>query len=320
MLFLPWHFVAAYVFDLVLGDPPRWPHPIRWIGWLISGMERIFYNGRASASLKLLAGCVFWLLVIGVVLLATLVLLGVSFGIGPLVGDVVMIWLAYATLSTRSLHRESKRVAAALEQGDLEVARKRLAWLVSRDTKSLDEKDILRALLETVAENISDGVVAPLFYLTLGGPLIAITYKAVNTMDSMVGYLDERYRYFGWMAARADDLANWIPSRMSGLLLIAAAGCLRLDWRGGWRAMRRDARKMRSPNAGFPEAAAAGALQVQLGGTSVYFGQTVKKPLLGHPDRSLTLPVYRSMIRLLYVTSILSFGLALGMRYLICTL
>lgn len=320
MLFLPWHFVAAYVFDLVLGDPPRWPHPIRWIGWLISGMERIFYNGRASASLKLLAGCVFWLLVIGVVLLATLVLLGVSFGIGPLVGDVVMIWLAYATLSTRSLHRESKRVAAALEQGDLEVARKRLAWLVSRDTKSLDEKDILRALLETVAENISDGVVAPLFYLTLGGPLIAITYKAVNTMDSMVGYLDERYRYFGWMAARADDLANWIPSRMSGLLLIAAAGCLRLDWRGGWRTMRRDARKMRSPNAGFPEAAAAGALQVQLGGTSVYFGQTVKKPLLGHPDRSLTLPVYRSMIRLLYVTSILSFGLALGMRYLICTL
>lgn len=320
MLFLPLHFVAAYFLDLVLGDPPHWPHPVRWIGRLISWMERIFYDDKASASLTVLSGCVFWLLVIIAVLTAAVVLLGFSYYIEPVLGDLVMIWLAYATLSTRSLHQESQRVATALQQGDVVLARKRLAGLVSRDTANLDEKGILRALLETVSENISDGVVAPLFYLMLGGPLIAILYKAINTMDSMVGYLDQRYRYFGWMAARMDDIANWIPARLSGLLLVLGAACLKLDWRDAWQVMRRDAAKMKSPNAGFPEAAAAGALGVQLGGSSVYFGQTVAKPHLGSPERALTLPVYHSMIRLLYVTSVLCFILALGIRYLICFL
>jgi adenosylcobinamide-phosphate synthase len=170
--------------------------------------------------------------------------------------------------------------------------------------------------VETVSENLSDGIVAPLFFLALGGPVAAMVYKAMNTMDSMVGYMNDRYRYFGWFAARADDLANWIPARLSGLLLVGAAALMKRDWRRAWTTMRRDARKMKSPNAGYPEAAAAGALHVQLGGVNVYFGQPVEKPTLGDPGDPLTLDVYNSMIRLMYFTSALGVVLALGIRIL----
>jgi adenosylcobinamide-phosphate synthase len=171
-------------------------------------------------------------------------------------------------------------------------------------------------LLETVSENISDGIVAPLLFLALGGPVLALVYKAINTMDSMVGYENERYRYFGWCAARMDDLFNWIPARLTALLLVGASACLRLDWAGAWRIMIRDARKMKSPNAGYPEAAAAGALGVQLGGVNIYFGQPVLKPALGDPGNPLTLDLYGRMVRLMYVTSLLGFALTLGIRAL----
>ncbi len=229
----------------------------------------------------------------------------------------LIIWLAYTTLATRSLHRESSRVIEALREGRLNTARERLAMIVSRDTGQLEEKEILRAVIETVAENISDGIIAPLFYLALGGPLGAIAYKAVNTMDSMVGYQNDRYVYFGWCAARFDDLANWVPARLSGLILVGASAVLKLDWRGAWQVMRRDARKMKSPNAGYPEAAVAGALGVQLGGTNIYFGRAVAKPTLGDGLTPLTLDTYRVMIRLMYLASFVAFLLALGVRWLL---
>ena len=315
MLFLPTHLTAAYVLDLVLGDPSGLPHPVRWIGRLITWVETIFYDAKASPALQRLAGCAFWCSVVVGVMGGTIFITGLSYHLHSYLGSFVAIWLAYTTLATRSLHLESRKVARALDKGDLDGARERLARIVSRDTTELQEGDIVRALVETVSENISDGIMAPLLYLAIGGPLWGMIYKAVNTMDSMVGYQNDRYRYFGWFSARMDDLANWVPARLSGLLIMGAAGCLRLDWRRAWQAMRRDARKMKSPNAGYPEAAAAGALNVQLGGASVYFGQEVKKPELGDPLKPLTIATYHSMIRLMYVTSLMAFALALVVRF-----
>lgn len=312
MLLLPWQLTAAYVLDLAMGDPHWLPHPVRWIGRLIRWAESIFYDEKASPGLQRLSGIAFWMLVTAVVMCSAM-LLGVLTHVGPVARHIGVIWLAYTTLATRSLHKESSGVALALRQGNIPLARQRVSLLVSRDTSRLDESGIVRALVETVTENISDGIVAPLFYLAVGGPVLGMVYKAVNTMDSMVGYLNERYRYFGWFAARADDVANWIPSRLSGLLLVGAAASLRLDWRNAWKVMIRDARKMKSPNAGFPESAAAGAMGVQLGGPNVYFGQVVEKPRLGDARRELTLDVYDTAIRLMYATSFLTLVLALGM-------
>lgn len=314
MLFLPWHLMAAYILDLVLGDPRRLPHPIRWIGRLISWVELLLYDKSASPLHQRLSGIAFWVLVVSVVLSATVVITGVSVHLHVILGHIVLVWLAYTTLAVRSLHRESAAVASALKEGDLVRARERLSMIVSRDTSGLDDKDIVRALVETVSENISDGIVAPLFYLALGGPVCGMLYKAVNTMDSMVGYHNERYRYFGWFAAKVDDAANWIPARLSGLLIVGAAACMRLNWKESWKVMRRDARRMKSPNAGYPEAAAAGALGVRLGGTNIYFGSPVEKPTLGDPVNRLSIDTFAVVIRLMYVTSLLALVLAVGIR------
>lgn len=316
MAFLASHLTAAYVLDLLLGDPRKLPHPVRWIGLLIGWMEGIFLDRNASAVQLKLAGCVFWSSVIVVVVAGTKVFIGLFAHLHPYLGHLAVIWLAYATLATRSLHRESARVALALRKGDLAEARGHLAMIVSRDTSHLSEKEIIRGLLETVSENISDGIIAPLLYLALGGPLGGMVYKAINTMDSMVGYKNDRYRHFGWFSARMDDLVNYIPARLSGLFLVGASALLGLDWRSAWHTLCRDARKMKSPNAGFPEAAVAGALNVQLGGVNVYFGQTVEKPALGTPEKLLTLEAYGSTVRLMYVTSLLGFFVALGIRFL----
>jgi adenosylcobinamide-phosphate synthase len=310
MLFLPWHLVSAYVLDMVAGDPSWLPHPVRWIGGIIKWAEHCFYDADAPSALQRLGGLILWMSVVALVLSGSMVLIGLAYHIHLYLGYAVVIWLAYTTLAARSLHRESSEVAAALRALDLDTARERLSRLVSRDTAHLDEAGILRALIETVTENVSDGIVAPIFYLAVAGPLGAIVYKAVNTMDSMVGYMNERYRYFGWFPARADDVANWIPARLSGLLLVGAAACYGMDWRATWRIMRRDARLLKSPNAGFPEAAAAGALGVQLGGESIYFGQPVQKPTLGNSLQPITLDTYRLAIRLMYLTSLLALLLA----------
>jgi adenosylcobinamide-phosphate synthase len=290
---------------------------VRWIGKLIIWVEAILYDGKASPCTQKAAGGLFWCLVLLGVTSGALAMLGLFAHMHRVLGNVATIWLAYTTIATRSLDQESRKVAKALQEGNIQKARQSLSQLVSRDTGSLDEKGIIRALLETVSENLSDGIVAPLLFLALGGPVLAIAYKAVNTMDSMVGYQNERYRHFGWVAARADDWSNWIPSRICTLLIALAAACMRLDWRKSLLVARRDARKMKSPNAGYPEGAAAGALGIQLGGSSVYFGQVVTKPTLGDPGPPLSLQHYRLLIRLMYVTSLLSLLLALAVRFLV---
>jgi len=317
LFFPPWSLLMAYVLDLAVGDPRWLPHPIRWIGAWIVRCERVFLRPNGSSTQQRIMGIVFWFSVVGAVALCAFLALRVAFWIHWVPGVALSTWMAFTVLATRSLHGESADVARALEAGDLPLARERLSWIVSRDTSQLEEPEIVRALLETVAENISDGIVAPLFYLALGGPVLAMAYKAVNTMDSMVGYMNDRYRYFGWFAAKVDDGVNWLPARMSGWLLVLGAAWTGLDWRRARLIMKRDANKMKSPNAGYPEAAAAGALGVQLGGSSVYFGQKVEKPTLGDGGSPLTLTVYRKMVRLMYMTSFLAFIMALLIMALI---
>ena len=317
MHFLPWHLAAAYVLDLLLGDPAGAPHPIRWIGLLITRVEgRLYPTGKEPAT-HLARGCAFWAVVVVLVVSATWLLLAVADWFHGVLAQAVGVWMAYTTLATRSLDQESLKVADALRRSDLPAASHYLSRLVSRETAHMSEEDILRALLETVSENLSDGVVAPLFYLGLGGPVLAMAYKAVSTMDSMVGYRNDRYRHFGTCAARADDVANWLPARITGLLLVAAAACWRLDWRAAWRIMRRDGHKLKSPNAGIPEAAAAGALGVRLGGPSVYFGEVVEKAYLGDSSEPVSIEAYDRMVWLLYSVSLLAMLLAVVIRRLL---
>ncbi|MGC9194558.1 MAG: adenosylcobinamide-phosphate synthase CbiB [Syntrophobacteraceae bacterium] len=311
MNWAPWQLFAAYLLDLAAGDPRWMPHPVRWIGSLIAWAERVLYPKAASPAQMRFAGFALWVLVLSVVLVAAKTFLVLSTFPGAFLGSLAAIWLAYTTLATRCLHDEARQVAEALCADDIALARSRLSFIVSRETAHLDSEAILRALVETVSENFSDGIVAPLFYLAIGGPLGAIVYKAVNTMDSMLGYKNERYRFFGSFAARADDVANWIPARISGWLMVSGCALLGMDWRRAAKTMRRDAPKMKSPNAGYPEAAAAGGLGVRLGGAGRYFGTIVEKPFLGDPIAAITMETYQRMIRLMYLGSGLAFVAAL---------
>jgi adenosylcobinamide-phosphate synthase len=292
-------FLLGYLLDLALGDPPGWPHPVRFIGRIIQYWEQRLYQPR------IVAGMLFWLAVTATVLTLSLAATAAALALPRGLGIAVLAYLLYTGLATRSLHRESRKVEQALAQGDLAGARRALAMIVGRETAQLPPAEIRRAVIETVAENLADGVVAPMFFVLLLGVPGLFLYKAVNTMDSMVGYKNGRYVRFGTCAARADDLCNFLPARLTALLLAAAAALLGLDGSGAWRITRRDAGNASSPNAGWPEAAMAGALGVRLGGPSTYFGQLVPKPFIGDPTRPLEAGQYSQAVRLLYAASFL---------------
>jgi adenosylcobinamide-phosphate synthase len=307
-----WLVPAAFGLDLLLGDPHRMPHPVIWFGRLINDLETLLVGLLDRRRLTGVLLVALTLTVTGLAAWGVLALLNVFH---PWLGLAGAVWLGYTTLALRALHVESRAVVDWVAQGNLDEARRSLALIVGRETGALDEQGILRACIETVAENTSDGVVAPLCYLFAGGPVLALLYKAVNTLDSMIGYRDDRYRALGWAAARLDDLANLLPARLTGLLMVLAAGPLGLN---PWRALKimvRDARKTASPNAGFPEAAVAGALGIQLGGAATYFGQRVEKPTLGDPDRPVTVAAYRATVRLMYLTALLALGLGMVLTW-----
>lgn len=286
-----WELLAGVGLDVVLGDP-RWvPHPVRAIGWLVSRSERVWR--RSGLPLRLA----------GVLLCGSVVLITTS-----------LVWLTlpwanvywiYSFLALRSLDAESNVVVRSLQEGDIEAARSHLAMIVGRDTAHLDEPEILRAVIETVSENVSDGVVAPLFYLALLGPAGMAAYKAVNTLDSMVGYKDERFRDLGWASARLDDALNFIPARLSALLVWTAAVLTGMDFSRSLRITLRDANSQPSPNSGWPEAAFAGALGVRLGGVNTYRGIPSHKAHLGDPVRPISIGCYQKSRALLYVSSFL---------------
>jgi len=297
---LSFPFLAGYLLDLCLGDPPGWPHPVRWLGRLIAFWEARLYQPRV------LAGLLFWLAVTGSSLAAVLAVLVLAGGLGLWVQGAVAAYLVYAGLATRSLHRECQRVEDALARGNLEEARKNLAMIVGRETAHLEEADIRRATLETLAENLSDGVIAPLFYTMVAGVPGLTLYKAANTMDSMVGYKNERYERFGKVAARVDDVLNFLPARLTAWLMCLAAGPAGLNRQQARNILKRDGDKAASPNAGRPEAALAGALGVRLGGPSIYFGRPVEKPTIGDPGPPLAHRHYRQALVLLYGVSALT--------------
>lgn len=292
-------FLAAYLLDLLLGDPPSWPHPVRLLGRITTYWEGKLYRDRVAA------GLLFWLAVQATTLALVLGVLGLASWLSPWLGTAVLVYFIYAGLATRSLHLESRRVEEALDRGDLPEARRLLSRIVGRETAYLTPAEIRRAVLETVAENLGDGVVAPMFFTLLLGLPGLVLYKAANTLDSMVAYRNERYLRFGRVAARADDILNYLPARLTALLMVLAAYLLGLDTKGAWRITRRDAGNARSPNAGWPEAALAGALGVRLGGPSTYFGRQVNKPFIGDPGPPLAASHYTEAIRLLYTTSAL---------------
>ena len=300
---LAFPFLVGYLLDLLVGDPPGWPHPIRLLGRVIEYWEGVWYRPRVAA------GAIFWLAVMGTTLIGVLGLLGAVMILPRMAGAAILTYFVYAGLATRGLHYESRRVEEALARGSLDEARTRLALVVGRDTTELGPEEMRRGVIETVAENLADGVVAPMFFTLLLGLPGLFLYKAVNTMDSMVGYKNYRFARFGKVAARADDVLNFLPARLTAFIMVLAAGVAGLDPRGAWRILRRDAGNASSPNAGWPEAAMAGALGVRLGGPSTYFGQVVNKPFIGDPQQPLKAYHYPQAIRILYATSLIMAGL-----------
>lgn len=299
---------AAVILDLCLGDPRALPHPVAGIGRLIAALETLL---RRWVRNDRFGGILLLLLTVGTTYLLAFALLQGAYFISPALGFLVAAYISWTCLAARSLHSQSRLVADALAKGDLNEARQLLSYIVGRDTATLDEPAIWRATVETVAENSSDGVIAPLFYLLLGGPPLALAYKAINTLDSMVGYKNDRCRHFGWAAARCDDLANYLPARLTGILMVLAAPLTGLPLGSAWRIMVRDGRNHASPNSGIPEAAAAGALGVQLGGSSSYAGKVVAKPTIGDPFQPLTRAAYAGVVRLMYGALLLMLAMVL---------
>lgn len=303
-------FAAAYALDWLIGDPEWLPHPVRLIGWLVRSSERALRRLGSGQRYELLAGGLMAAGVPCAAYLATRTILRAVRSHRAL-SVAAEICLASTCLATRNLLDEAAEVLRRLDAGDLNRARVRLARIVGRDTENLDETEICRAVIETLAESLCDGIVAPIFYLALGGAPLAMSYKAVNTLDSMIGHKDERYFYFGRAAARLDDAANYLPARMSALLLCAAASLISpQNARLAITTWLSDGRKHASPNAGQSESAMAGALQVRLGGTNTYSDEVVISPHLGESfDRPSLRPAHKA-VRLTAVASLIAFAAA----------
>ncbi|NLZ88953.1 MAG: cobalamin biosynthesis protein CobD, partial [Clostridiales bacterium] len=302
--------VMGVVLDAILGDPKGWPHLIKWFGRVIAYLEKKLY----SISNKRLSGK---LLVVAVLLLCggiPALMLAVSWRISPWLFLALESLLCWQLLASKSLRDESMPVYDALKNQNVKEARAALSWIVGRDTAALDDAGIARAAVETVAENTADGVAAPLLYITLGGAALGCVYKAVNTMDSMVGYRNQRYEQFGRCAARLDDVLNYIPARICALVMMLTCPLCGLSAQNAWRIWRRDRHKHASPNSAQTEAVMAGALGVQLAGDAWYAGKLYQKPTIGDAARPIEAQDIRWAHRMLLVTSLLLLLLSILLR------
>ena len=283
--------VLAAALDVVAGDPRWLPHPVRVMGSLIAWYDhRVRTLCRSDQSLQIAGACLALGLPAAVYAAATW-LIAQAAAFSPLLGQLVGIGLAYTTLAGRDLFDHVQAVSRELQQGNLAGAREAVARIVGRDSATLEEPEIVRATVETIAESTADGIIAPLVYLSLGGAPLALAYKAVNTLDSMVGHHDERYEHFGWASARLDDLMNWVPARLTGGFIALASGLATAQWhrvQDSWYILHRDGDKHPSPNSGMPEAAMAGGLGVQLGGRNYYDGVAHEGELIGDAGTALT--------------------------------
>jgi len=295
---------AAIVIDWCVGDPPRLPHPVVGIGKLIGLLERLLLRGSGSRTVTRLKGAVLALTVVAATALMMWGLCLLAYRIHPWAGFAVNAWFISTTIAVKGLKDAAMLVYEPLRQGDLAQARKMVGRIVGRDTDGLEEREVARAAVETVAENTVDAFVAPLFFALIGAAPLAMLYRAANTLDSMVGYKNEKYRDFGWASARLDDALNWIPARVTGALLALTAACSRnASGRRAWRAIRAFAHLHPSPNSGIPEAAVAGALGVELGGTNRYGGVVSERARLGWSLRPLEADDIVRTVRLMYGVS-----------------
>ncbi len=311
----------------MIGDPRTIPHPVVLIGRLIARLDKALLGeipadrsdpDKRDAGSERRKGLILVIIVIAVTAIVTAAVMYAAYRLSPAAGVIAEAVLTCYLLAQTSLRRESMKVYRELREGTIESARKAVSMIVGRDTEALDEEGVTKAAVETVAENFSDGVIAPMLYAAIGGPVLGMTYKAINTMDSMIGYKNDRYMWFGTAAAKLDDIANYIPSRISAMLLIAmSAVCGRdYDAKGAYRIWKRDRYNHKSPNAAQTESAAAGSLGIQLAGDAKYFGKVVKKPFIGDKTREVEVEDIVRMNRLMSASSFAGFVLCMLAMYI----
>lgn len=306
---------VGIVIDFILGDPHGWWHPVIGIGKVITKIEKYVRKIFPKTKKGEQAGGVILVLVVILVSVAVpAVLLFVAYWISPIAGLILESLMCYTLLAAKSLKTESMKVADALEQEGLEAGRRAVSMIVGRDTKSLDEAGVIKASIETVAENTSDGVIAPLLFMGVCGALGGFFYKAINTMDSMIGYQNQQYQYFGTAAAKLDDTVNFIPARISGIMMILSSFLCGMNGRNAFRMFRRDRYNHASPNSAQTEAVMAGALEVQLAGDAWYFGVKHEKPTIGDAKRSVELEDIKRSNQLMYLTAVITAVLLIGIR------
>lgn len=323
-------FIVGFTLDMLFGDPYWLPHPIRAIGNLISWLEgrllgketEEIAEDRRDTEKELKNGKWLVMLVLLITVIVTALILACAYGIHVYAGVVVEAVMTYQILAAKCLKAESMKVYDCLKKQDLEASRKAVSMIVGRDTSVLDETGVAKATIETVAENTSDGVIAPMLYTALGGPVLGFFYKAVNTMDSMVGYKNQRYLHFGRVAAKLDDVMNYIPARISAYLMIGVSFVMGKEFSGkqAYRIYKRDNRKHASPNSAQTESVCAGALGIQLAGNASYFGKIVEKPYIGDETRKVVYEDIRRINRLMYATACFCEGVCIFLLYLGWTL
>ena len=296
----------AYVLDLIFGDPQNIIHPVQIIGKMIDIGEKSLLGKKykSDRKYKFFAGMILNITVISLTYGITYLIRRTSEN--SIIFTVAEIYLMYTVFSINSLAREGNRVYNILKEGNIERARRELSYLVSRDTETMDEKMIIRSTMETISENTVDGIVAPMLYMFLGGLPLSMTYKVINTFDSMVGYKNEKYMDFGKFSAKLDDVANFIPARITGILIVIASIILGYDYKNSLKIFIRDRKNHSSPNSGHAEAGVAGALGVQFGGRVSYFGKEVDKPVIGDKIKDFELEDIKKNIKIMYVASFLS--------------
>ncbi len=308
----------GFILDMIFGDPPWLPHPIRLIGWFISKGEKLLRKAfPKSQKGEFMAGAVLAILVTAGTFIIPFLLLYFLSRVSIYAEVAVASLFCYQILAAKSLKTESMRVYYHLKNHDMANARKYLSWIVGRDTQNLTEEGITKAAVETVAENTSDGVIAPLIFLVIGGAPLGFLYKAVNTMDSMIGYKNDKYLYFGRFAARFDDVLNFIPAILSAYIMIGASFACGLDYKNALMIYRRDKRNHSSPNSAKTEAVCAGALNVQLAGDAYYFGKLVKKKTIGDNNRKIKPDDIKTANKLMYATAFIAFVILCGSRLVV---
>lgn len=322
-------FIAGFVLDLLIGDPHFIPHPVRLIGSLISFCDKRLncdagYNisEKKLNLIKYKRGMLLAFTVIIVVFAVSALILATAYSINLYAGIIVEVVMTWQILATKCLRVESMRVYDALRTDGVDAGRKAVSMIVGRDTSVLDAAGVTRAAVETIAENTSDGVIAPMLYTAIGGPVLGFVYKAVNTMDSMIGYKNDKYMYFGRFAARLDDVVNFIPARISAYLMIVAAfiGGRQFDGQNAYRIFKRDRFNHASPNSAQTESVCAGALRVRLAGDAVYFGKLVKKKYIGDGLREIEYEDIKRANRLMYITAFLCELLSVAVMSLVLIL